>query len=82
MDNAQIESLLKNSLELAEVQVRSEGTHFHITAVGDCFDGLSRVKQQQAVYAPLKDNIADGSIHAVTIKAYTPAQWQREKHFN
>lgn len=82
MENAQIETLLKDAMTLTEVHVRSEGTHYNIIAVGECFDGLSRVKQQQAVYAPLKDAIADGSIHAVTIKAFTPEQWKREKHFN
>jgi acid stress-induced BolA-like protein IbaG/YrbA len=34
------------------------------------------------VYAPLKERIADGSMHAVTIKTFTPAQWQRERMFN
>ncbi len=82
MENAEVEKLLKAALELAEVHVRSEGSHYNIIAVGEMFEGLSRVKQQQAVYAPLKAVIADGTIHAVSIKAFTPAQWQREKHFN
>lgn len=82
MDNAQIEQLLKDEIELSEVHVKSEGTHFTIMAIGECFDGLSRVKQQQKVYAPLKPMIEDGSMHAVSIKAYTPEQWQREKKFN
>lgn len=82
MENAQVEALLKESLELAEVHVRSEGTHYNIIAVGECFDGLSRVKKQQAVYKPLEAVIADGSLHAVTIKTFTPTEWAREKHFN
>ncbi len=36
---------------------------------------MSRVKQQQAIYAPLMEYIADNRIHALSIKAYTPAQW-------
>lgn len=82
MENAQIEQLLQQNLDLAEVHVKSEGTHFTIMAIGDCFDGLSRVKQQQKVYKPLEDIIADGTMHAVSIKAYTPEQWAREKKFN
>jgi acid stress-induced BolA-like protein IbaG/YrbA len=50
--------------------------------VGDCFDGISRVKQQQMIYAPLMAAIADGSIHAVSIKTFTPTQWRREKLLN
>lgn len=82
MENAQVQSLLTDKLELDEVHVKSEGTHYQIIAVGECFDGLSRVKKQQMVYAPLKDVIADGTIHAVSIKAFTPIEWKREKAFN
>jgi len=82
VDNGAIEQLLKDQLGLTEVKVKSEGNHFQIIAVGDCFEGLSRVKQQQKVYAPLKEMIADNTIHAVSIKAFTPEKWQREKHFN
>ncbi|MFT4924334.1 MAG: acid stress-induced BolA-like protein IbaG/YrbA [Phenylobacterium sp.] len=82
MENAQIENLLKETLPLDEVKVTSEGTHFSVLAVGECFDGVSRVKKQQLVYAPLKELIADGTMHAVSIKAFTPSEWQREKNFN
>jgi acid stress-induced BolA-like protein IbaG/YrbA len=82
MENEQVEQLLKDQLGLAEVQVKSEGSHYSIIAVDECFDGLSRVKQQQKVMGPLKDLIAKNTIHAVSIKTYTPQQWKREKLFN
>lgn len=47
--------------------------------MGELFAGMSRVKQQQAVYAPLMEYIADNRIHALTIKAYTPDEWQRDR---
>ncbi len=77
-----IEQLLTEELKLAEVYVKAEGNHYAVTAVGDCFDGVSRVKQQQMIYAPLMAAIADGSIHAVSIKTFTPTQWRREKLLN
>ncbi|MFT5161518.1 MAG: acid stress-induced BolA-like protein IbaG/YrbA [Alteromonadaceae bacterium] len=82
MQNEQIEKLLIETLTLSESHVSSEGTHYTVIAVGDCFDGATRVKKQQMVYAPLKDLISDGTMHAVSIKAFTPTQWQREKSFN
>lgn len=82
MQNTEIETLLKTQLNLAEVHVTSDGSHFNIIAVSDQFDGMSRVKKQQFVYAPLKDNIADGSMHAISIKTFTEKQWQRERLFN
>lgn len=82
MDTQEIETVLRNTLALAEVYVTVEGTHFKIVAVGDCFDGMSKIKQQQAIYAPLMDRITSGELHALSIKTFTPAQWQREKIFN
>ncbi|MDP5136657.1 BolA family protein [Rheinheimera baltica] len=82
MDIKQIEQLLSEQLQLTEVRVSAEGSHYAVTAVGTCFADVSRVKQQQMVYAPLMSAIADGSIHAVSIKTFTPEQWRREKLLN
>ncbi len=82
MEISQIEQLLKTQLQLSEIYVKADGSHYAVTAVGECFDGLSRVKQQQLVYSPLMNAIADGSIHAVSIKTFTPQQWRREKLLN
>lgn len=82
MTNEEIADMLSTSLSLHEVKVKSEGTHFQIIAIDDRFDDMSRVKRQQFVYAPLSALIADGTIHAVSIKTFGTAQWQREKLFN
>ncbi|MGX5913160.1 BolA family protein [Aliidiomarina sp. Khilg15.8] len=79
MDPAQIEEKLRQAIDLEEVYVKTDGSHAEVIAVSSAFEGLNRVKQQQLVYAPLNELIADGSIHAVSIKAFTPEQWQRDK---
>ncbi len=80
--NDSIATMLTNTLQLQEVKVKSEGTHFQIIAIDDKFEDMSRVKRQQFIYTPLADLIANGTIHAVTIKTFTSKQWQREKLFN
>jgi|TARA_R110002167_G_scaffold8206_13_gene38160 acid stress-induced BolA-like protein IbaG/YrbA len=82
MENQQIEALLKDSLGLNEVHVTGDGSHFQIIAISDQFAEMSRVKKQQFVYAPLASVIAEGSMHAVSIKTFTVSQWKREKLFN
>ncbi|MED5523607.1 BolA family protein [Gallaecimonas pentaromativorans] len=79
MTNQEIEQLLRDSLSLDEVIVKSEGSHFNIIAVGSCFEGLRPVKRQQLVYGPLTEAIASNVVHAVSIKTYTPADWARDK---
>ena len=50
-----------------------------ITVVSEKFSGLSMVKQQQGVMASLTEPLATGRLHAVTIKSYTPSQWQEKR---
>ncbi|RUO33459.1 BolA family protein [Aliidiomarina sanyensis] len=82
MDPKEIEDILRAELALDEVHVKGEGSHYQVIAVSDMFAEMSRVKQQQTIYAPLKDKIADGTIHALSIKAFTPEKWRREKMLN
>ena len=82
MDVAEIEAILKDTLNLTEVHVKGDGSHYTIIAVSDEIAQLSRVKRQQAIYAPLSDKIADGSMHAISIKTFTEADWQRERQFH
>ncbi|PMH42527.1 BolA family transcriptional regulator [Vibrio sp. 10N.286.49.B3] len=79
MDCAQVKELLDTALNLEEIMVKGEGSHYEVIAVDLCFDGMSRVKKQQLIYAPLMEYIQRNDIHAVSIKAYTPAEWARDK---
>ncbi len=56
----------------AQVDVQLDGNRALITVVSNQFEGLTRVKKQQAVYGCIEDYIADGRLHAVTIKADAP----------
>jgi acid stress-induced BolA-like protein IbaG/YrbA len=76
MDASSVKVLLQNHMSDCEFHVQGEGSHYDIAAIGDVFDGLRPVKKQQLVYAALTDQISDGSIHAVNIRTFTPAEWQ------
>ena len=79
MSPADVQTLLSDKLSDCEVQVDGDGYQYQITVIGDVFEGLNAVKRQQYVYAALNDKIQDGSVHAVTIKAFTPAQWSEQQ---
>ncbi|EKT59980.1 BolA family iron metabolism protein IbaG [Providencia sneebia] len=82
MENNEIKQVLMDKLPLDEAIVNGDGSHFQVIVVGAMFDGMSRVKQQQAIYAPLMEYIADNRIHALSIKAYTPEEWARDRKLN
>jgi acid stress-induced BolA-like protein IbaG/YrbA len=66
-----IHERIMESIPGAEVQVDLDGNRAAITVVSDTFAGMSRVQKHQAVYGAIESFIADGSLHAVSIKALT-----------
>ena len=73
-----IRARIAGELPDAEVIVNdTTGTndHFEARVVSAAFEGLSMVQQHQRVYAPLRDWLATGELHALALKTYTPAAW-------
>ena len=79
MEPLEVEKLIKAGLPDCDVTVKGDGSHFDAVVVGDVFAGLSMVKQQQLVYATVVDRINNGELHALSIKTYTPQDWERAK---
>jgi acid stress-induced BolA-like protein IbaG/YrbA len=69
----EIRAKVSEALDAASVRVTLDGNRALIEVVSDQFAGMNRVQKQQAVYACIQDYIADGRLHAVTIKADLPA---------
>ena len=63
---------ITDALPVESINVQLDGNRAVIELVSERFVGLSRVKNQQAVYACIPEFIADGRLHAVTIKAHAP----------
>ncbi len=76
MEPQEVKELLDSGLEQCEVEVAGEGSHFDVLVIGEVFADLRPVQKQQLVYGVLSEQIADGSIHAVNIRTFTPTEWQ------
>ena len=75
MQALEVKDFLQNKLPGVQVEVEGEGCNFQLNLIDDELAGLSPVKRQQQVYAHLNAWIADGSIHAVTMKFFSRAAW-------
>jgi acid stress-induced BolA-like protein IbaG/YrbA len=72
-----IEAMLQKALPAAMIIVDSnDNVHFNVIIVSERFIGLSKLQQQQLVYAALGDKMLTGEIHALSMKTYTPAAWE------
>lgn len=75
MTDIDIKTLIESGIPGSTAMVKGEGCNASVVVISDAFEGQSLLKQQKMVYATLGDNITNGTIHALTIKSYTPAQW-------
>jgi acid stress-induced BolA-like protein IbaG/YrbA len=76
MENAEVQQLIEAGLPGADVKVTGDGSHFEVVVISTTFEGKSPVAQQKLVYATLGEHITNGSLHALTIKPYTPEKWE------
>ena len=74
-----IKALLEAGIDGAEALVQGDGYKYELVVIAEVFTGLSPVKKQQLVYGCINAHIADGSIHAVDIKTFTPAEWEQAR---
>ncbi|AIN62161.1 acid stress-induced BolA-like protein IbaG/YrbA [Pseudomonas sp. TE6288] len=75
MQAVEVKSFLEEKLPGTQVEVEGEGCNFQLNVISDELAGQSPVKRQQAIYAHLNPWIANGSIHAVTMKFFSSAAW-------
>ena len=59
----------------ARATVVGEGGKYEATVISDAFEGRNLLAKHRLVYAALDPHIKSGAIHALSIRAYTPAEW-------
>jgi len=67
--------LIEVGIPNSQAIVTGEEGKYEATVISDCFDGLSMVKEHQLVYSTVKEQIASGELHALSIKAFTTEEW-------
>jgi acid stress-induced BolA-like protein IbaG/YrbA len=68
-----IKNAIDAGLACEHVEVDGDGQHFQALIVSAAFEGLSRVKRHQLVYAALGDRMR-AEIHALSMQTLTPAE--------
>lgn len=76
MKPAEIETLIATGLPDSQVRVMSDDdTHFEAVIICAAFEGKRPLQRHQMVYKTL-GSLMGGEIHALSIKALTPAESQ------
>lgn len=77
MHPSEIKGLIEAGLPNTTATVDGEdGRHYSVVVISPAFEGKNRIQKQQLVHATLGNHIVDGTIHAISIKTFTPEEWR------
>ncbi|CUR53677.1 Uncharacterized protein YrbA [Serratia symbiotica] len=79
MNNDKIKNILMKTLILDKIYVTNNNDYYNIIVISKLFTGISTIKKQQIIYAPLMKYILNKQIHALSIQAYSPEEWEKKK---
>jgi stress-induced morphogen len=76
----EIKSTLEKALPGSTIEMQDltgGGDHWQLVIVSPAFEGKGLIEQHRMVNDALKEEMADQRIHALALKTYTPAQWEK-----
>lgn len=71
-----VKDLIESKLADSKAWVEGDGAHFTAIVICPHFADKSRIQKQQLVNETVKNYLLDGRLHALSIKTYTPEEWQ------
>jgi acid stress-induced BolA-like protein IbaG/YrbA len=75
----EIKSTLARALPVSLVETQDltgGGDHWQLIIVSAAFEGKGLIDQHRMVNEALREPMADQRIHALSLKTYSPAQWE------
>jgi BolA protein len=76
LDPAKLELHDDSQSHAGHAGARQGGGHFYATIVSSAFEGKPLIRRHQLVYEALGE-MMPAEIHALSIKAYTPTEFER-----
>jgi acid stress-induced BolA-like protein IbaG/YrbA len=76
----EIKQTLSSALPVTLVETQDltgGGDHWQVIIVSSAFEGKGLLEQHRIVNEALKEPLADQRIHALALKTYSPAQWEK-----
>lgn len=78
----EIELKIKEKIKTQHLEVVDlrGGDHIQAIVVSSEFENKSLVEQHKVIYDILSSEMKTNEIHALTLKTYSPTQWEKIKH--
>lgn len=75
MNAREIESRILGAFPDADMDIAGEECSFTLSIISTAFEGQNLMQRQKRVLALFEAELKKGQLHALTIKAWTPAQF-------
>ena len=79
MNADQLKALIATGLACEHIELDGDGRHWFATIVSNEFEGKRAIARHQRVYATLGDKMKTNEVHALSMKAFTPAEWAAQR---
>jgi acid stress-induced BolA-like protein IbaG/YrbA len=83
MTQLQLQQKIEEKLPGSVVQVQDlTGTsdHYQVLVVSPAFVGKSMIEQHRMVKGVFEADIASGEVHALSLKTFTPEEWEKRRN--
>jgi acid stress-induced BolA-like protein IbaG/YrbA len=78
MTAQELQALIAAGLPCDHLEVQGDGRHWYAILVSSEFEGKRLIQRHQRVYATLGSRMQTDEVHALSMKTYTPAEWQAQ----
>lgn len=75
MTHEELQAIIVAGLPCDHIELSGDGRHWDALIVSSAFEGLRPIQRHQRVYATLGGRMQNDEVHALSIKACTPAEW-------
>lgn len=76
MNSQAIQAAIEAAISVDFININTEDNiHFYVTVVSCEFQSLTKMQQHKRILDLFQQQIADNTIHAMSLKTYTPEKW-------
>lgn len=80
MTQLELEEIIRSLVTVDQIEVEDmTGTqdHWRVMIVSQDFENKTKIEQHKLIFDPLQNRIKSNEIHALTLKTFTPAKWEK-----
>ena len=70
----EVQARLESGISESSVTMQGDGCNCSAVIVSPAFEGISKVNRQRLVLKLVKEEMASGELHALTVKTLTPSE--------